>query len=190
MKALLAAAVSLAVVVVVAACANTDAPSRVGMYQETRHMQSPGKGRCSADRACEGNQSCHPPGVPDSPGCGTCFSAPDQCKADEDCKRGSFPICEPMTGPCICAPARRCVEGCPADATCGPQERCGPSHRCVPRVCRNDDDCERHFRCDAKTLACARQVCNRESDCLGGYCVDSACYDSPGTCHEPPPPVP
>jgi hypothetical protein len=122
---------------------------------------------------------CLEPGAPI--GCGACFEVESSCAVDEDCAgQGPTSICEPIL--CACTPATACALGCVNSEQCSPGEICGPTYRCEPKPCQGAADCPVDFTCDGGE--CARKTCSLPADCKG-YCVNGACYDTPGSCVQP-----
>jgi hypothetical protein len=101
--------------------------------------------------------------------------------SDSDCARfGETFICSTQT----------CVPGCTAETICAVGQVCAASHHCAPRPCASDGDCPQFFACygasGSTSGGCNRRVCDTDTDCLGGFCVNSRCYDKLGTCIPPP----
>jgi len=100
-----------------------------------------------------------------SGGIGKCVA----CASDNDCATG------------VCSNSA-CVPGCSAQMPCAsPLTRCGATQRCEALTCQNDDTCPMNASCQQGQ--CARRSCTKDSDCDGGSCVNSVCYETLGTCY-------
>ena len=67
------------------------------------------------------------------------------------------------------------------DDDCGdPAVRCAPGGTCVVFQCETDGECDGNHEC-TDSYRCSRKSCTSDTDCAG-YCVQSSCYDTPGTC--------
>ena len=123
------------------------------------------------------NMLCLEPGG--NPGSGEPTRTPSapECVNDSDCTRfGETVICS----------TQKCVPGCTVETMCAVGQICAASHHCVPRPCVLDADCPQFFACYGATSStsggCSRRVCDMDTDCLGGFCVNRLCYDKLGTC--------
>jgi hypothetical protein len=131
-----------------------------------------GNGYVCWSAASAGELTC---GVGTGPNCSQDAGA---CSVDADCAAsGPAAICENDA----CCRVKRCQPGCTTDSSCRAGSVCA-SHRCVAAPCQSDSDCPTNFVCSG---TCARKTCASDSDCPG-YCLEGACYDSPGTCTLPP----
>ncbi|HET9931031.1 MAG TPA: hypothetical protein VFQ35_10100 [Polyangiaceae bacterium] len=117
---------------------------------------------------CQANSDCpaeHPFCV--SPGPGSARHCMD-CVYTSDCSRGT------------CA-QNRCVECTPATDCVDPVLKCSDrTGRCDKIPCSLDGDCPSGSKCNAG--ACERTHCSLDPDCGPGYCINGACYGSPGSC--------
>jgi hypothetical protein len=137
---------------------------------------------CHNTSECEQIGFCLEPGG--NPGSGPTFTPTPtvpECLNDSDCARfGETFICS----------TQECVPGCTVETICAVGQVCAASHHCVPRPCASDGDCPQFFACygasGSTSGGCNRRVCDTDADCLGGFCVNSRCYDTLGTCIPPP----
>ncbi|HNO70066.1 MAG TPA: hypothetical protein PKI49_16235 [Pseudomonadota bacterium] len=143
-------------------------------------------GRCATEQECTPAEgTCLSPGQ--FAGCGICRRPlPSEiCTSDAACAAtGPTAICTNTPALCLCGGETVCTNGCAADSECSEGQRCAANHRCEPKACVSASDCPTDFRCDAGK--CSRKPCATSRDC-SGYCVNSACYASPGTCNLPRP---
>lgn len=143
-------------------------------------------GRCAVEQECQPSEgSCLSPGQ--FAGCGICRRPlPSEiCRTDADCAMaGVGYICTNTPSLCLCSGETVCKPGCTADSDCGEGERCATNHRCEAKSCTSASDCPTDFRCDSGK--CARKPCTTSRDC-SGYCVNTACHSTPGTCNLPRP---
>jgi hypothetical protein len=133
---------------------------------------------CHNDADCmSGGQFCLAPGAPLCGG--ACLDQP--CTTDGDC--GSGTVCD--FAPCSCSNSgKTCVPGC-AQNGCPEGQFCGQSNHCLAQFCGMTVDCPPQFECSSNQ--CQRKLCDGDSMCPGGYCVDNQCYSSMGTCATPAP---
>lgn len=143
-------------------------------------------GRCATEQECTPAEgTCLSPGQ--FAGCGICRRPlPSEiCTSDAACAAtGPTAICTNTPALCLCGGETVCTNGCAADSECSEGQRCAANHRCEPKACVSASDCPTDFRCDAGK--CSSKPCATSRDC-SGYCVNSACYASPGTCNLPRP---
>lgn len=142
-------------------------------------------GKCRTSADCSGGAQCAPPGAVMP--CGNCYNGASECATDADCTaQSATAICDPI--PCACSGQTKCMEGCTADAACGPGQSCGADHRCAPKSCAQQLDCPTNFLCPPVNQShCERRTCSVDAECDVGYCVAGACFDMPGTCTLPVP---
>jgi hypothetical protein len=124
---------------------------------------------------------------------GPSFQFCTQCAQDGDCG-DELPHCQNQygIGRCVaCLVTTDCADGICVEGACVPE--CGPDEpcsnpltecddqlRCGPLACADDSACPANTRCASG--GCARRACDADSDC-DGYCVNSFCYETLGTCH-------
>jgi hypothetical protein len=162
-------------------CPKGCVPVFVGCRSTTSPMPScpePGCTACRSRQDCPSTQplACVEPG---EPLCGgpACMLPP--CNSDAFCQAnggGSNMVCDFPT--CDCHGMKVCIPGCSSPSDCVAGQTCSTSHHCVPIPC---GACPTHFICGASGF-CDRQPCTTDADCHGGFCVNSACYDSLGVC--------
>jgi hypothetical protein len=153
----------------------------------------PGAVCCRENLECSPNFSlwCLPPG--EFGGCGACLmgtscSSDSQCPADGGA--GDFfngPVCDdPMLhGLCGgCNGGRVCTQACSSSGGCYGGRVCDPGGHCIWKPCVGNGDCAPDFTCSGGE--CRRRSCTRDADCPAGFCVNSACYESLGTCQPTP----
>ncbi|MBW2456778.1 MAG: hypothetical protein JRI68_19835 [Deltaproteobacteria bacterium] len=162
-------------------------------------------GECRASDDCDesSGEMCFYPGQPN---CGACFGGNYPCSIDEQCvtQLGAGHVCGPLEGPCTCGDGD-CIPACTGDGDCETlAQECNPEGHCIVKTCAVDDDCGDPtvrcapggtcvvFQCDADaecdgnhectdSYHCSRKSCTSDTDCAG-YCVQSSCYDTPGSC--------
>jgi hypothetical protein len=169
-------------------CSCTPATVCIGRHEPGPSCPATG---CPRPLCCQSQGDCPMGGVHlaclapgQSPGCGPCIVG-SSCSRDADCAPlGPNQIC--ISSPCACTPNQMiCQQGCGETADCrDPALEC-QQHRCLPKACRADADCPRHYHCfigGVDGQRCVRDACNTDGDCGDGFCVDGACYDSLGIC--------
>jgi hypothetical protein len=159
----------------------TPTPTSTASSTPTPTPTKPPSG-CHNTGECEQIGFClEPGGNPGSGATPTFTPTVPECVSDSDCARfGETFICSTQT----------CVPGCTAETICAVGQVCAASHHCVPRPCASDGDCPQFFACygasGSTSGGCNRRVCDTDTDCFGGFCVNSRCYDKLGTCIPPP----
>jgi len=141
---------------------------------------------CHDDLECESPSSCLAPG---EHGCGICQPIESNCQFDADCHAADLgQICAPVRPQHCCPPALVCQPGCTSDAECAEGEVCNAAHHCALAPCAGDS-CPPHFQCEPRdgAFTCHRILCDRDSRCGAGSCVNGACYAALGTCSLPVP---
>lgn len=143
-------------------------------------------GRCATEQECAPSEGfCLSPGA--FGGCGICRRPlpSELCTTDAQCVHmGKTAICHSSPSMCLCSGETICTIGCALDSECAEGQACGPTHRCQPKTCKSAANCPTDFVCDGSS--CKRNACVRSLDCQG-YCVNSGCYATPGTCNLPRP---
>jgi hypothetical protein len=91
----------------------------------------------------------------------------------------------PILRRCACVRARRCASpAAPPTASVAKASAVPPITAAKPSPVSSASDCPTDFRCDSGK--CARKPCTTSRDC-SGYCVNTACHSTPGTCNLPRP---
>lgn len=114
-------------------------------------------------RPCRSSADCSGPVAaqcvaPGETGCGGPCRIPERtCASDPDCPDGAR--CVERPDPCSCdgSGGTACEPDC-ATVGCPPDQQCGTDG------------------------ACRRAICDADSDCSCGACVNGACHDGPGEC--------
>jgi len=147
----------------------------------------PGAVPCTNDGDCDPDVGdyCLPPG--EDAACPVCRVDESTCVNDADCPDGSHcaeydpgcPLCDgtlPTT----------CFEDCVAGG-CPDGQECSEGGACVPLRCDTGAiACPENFRCTGFSGdGCLRLGCESDGDCDCGSCIDSRCYEGPGTCELP-----
>lgn len=120
-----------------------------------------GQAYCSVSGAVRGQ------GTQRVPGCGH----------DEDC--GEQAVCQNAPGGLYCA------VDCRIQQRCGDGQRCGEHGHCELLHCERDGwSCGPNKRCDPKAPGngCTTMVCEADSECDCGFCVNAKCAFSRGYC--------
>jgi hypothetical protein len=139
---------------------------------------------CHSQQDCQNGAYCQPPGAPV---CGGACAPGVACGNDGDCASGQ--VCDHK--PCTCSGTGLvCIPACHAATDCAEGQSCVSGH-CQSTACTNTTDCPHNFECvlspPSNRPECQRRACISGSDCVGGTCVDGACYGSLGTCMLPVP---
>jgi hypothetical protein len=134
------------------------------------------------DGACRSNADCPQSGNfafttcagPAGAGGCVCEELPS-CTDDSQCDAGAF--CTSDAGVPAChGPGSFCFPECHSARDCQYWQAC-TGGRCVAMPC---DQCPSYLSCGSG--ACAPKSCAGDGDCPGGYCVDSTCSGTLGTC--------
>jgi hypothetical protein len=133
-------------------------------------------GACHSNADCDESlyQACFGPS-----GCqGGCEESPT-CLQDSQCDAGT--VCQgPIRGSCRAESDLICAPPCRSDGDCSNYtQQCSGGH-CAPIPC---DKCPSYLSCANGT--CAARSCTSDANCPGGYCVNSACRGTLGTCSGP-----
>jgi hypothetical protein len=99
------------------------------------------------------------------------------CTSDTDCTNDF--VCSTGVGLQADGSERAptCRPACTSNADCNGWESCQSDGKCQPLSC---DQCPSYLTCTSG--ACGPKGCTEDSDCTGGYCVDSTCFATLGTC--------
>jgi hypothetical protein len=150
--------------------------------EDTKEPLALEKGECQTSKDCDSFAMCVTTDAP--PMCGICFSPPNTCNDDTECKADD-PTFVCKTVACACSGEKTCQPGCMVDATlCKDWQVCDPGGQCLPAPCALDNDCLPSFECGSGQ--CERKKCADNSDCPA-WCVKGKCYAEPGNCMFPPP---
>ena len=151
---------------------------------------SDGGVECSFDECgtssdcCNSTQSC----VFALPLCAVCSGT--VCTGPTDCVTGQ--VCQAVgdDGACRCAngPVQICVDSCSASGSCPVGDTCSSSGACVPSSCVTQGyQCGAWATCATGSVqgdrhGCAGIACRVDTDCVGGFCLNSVCHQALGTC--------
>ena len=147
--------------------------------------------------ACESDAEC----PTETPHCTTLVryfivTACAECLTDEECPAERPRCVEGVDAPAECRECletsdcavgqclgNTCLPQCEVDADCeDPSFGCTAEQRCEPLACSAPEDCPDASTCSS-TGRCERASCDTDADCPTGYCVQSRCYGSLGTCY-------
>jgi hypothetical protein len=113
------------------------------------------------------------------------------CSVDPDCQLidGAAPSKPMVCGqPGGCVSGESCIPACQSDSDCtGGNIVCSSGH-CVAKPCQVDSDCPSigidDFACSGPNGArvCTLKGCASDSDCHGGFCVDTTYSSQRGFC--------
>ena len=98
----------------------------------------------------------------------------EACTVDSDCSAGLVCTIKVATDPLSCRTP------CADDDACPPTYACTTDGHCQART---SDNCPTYLK-TTPGGNCEAQACTGDSDCPGGYCVDTSCAGHLGVCAE------
>jgi hypothetical protein len=132
---------------------------------------------CRSDADCRNGNICYVDGG--TPLCGGACRT-DSCSGDASCPAGQ--VCD--FDPCSCTNSGlACVTGC-NQTGCREGQTCAQTNHCIAQWCQKPNDCPPQFECSSNQ--CQRKLCNDDSMCPGGYCVQYQCHSTLGQCSPQP----